>query len=343
MAEKESSWWDTIKSTASDTYDYLFDTDYSVPGYDTSSSGPSFNYSTSTGGSNTGSTSGTGGSFLSKPSEIYQLIDTYKRATGGGGSTSSGGITNTSDMNPYARLLALGAGGLGGLFAPDLLFGNKDTAGYKGSIPEYDAVRARVPDTFDPNRRSGSGGQRYFSDMQFVPQGEGAANMEAAATEAKGLAALNRENPASYPVKTMNMGGLIELIGQNPQILDYLAYATAGTGLGGLGAVLRRKYKEANKKEFNEGGMASKKEGMYLDGATDGMADEIPAMIDGEQPAMLSDGEFVIPADVVSHLGNGNSDAGAEELETMMNEVRMARTGTKKQAPEIKPQDFLPT
>ena len=352
MAEKKSSWWDSIKSTASEAYDYLFDTDYSVPGYDTSASGPSFNYSTSPGSGSTGSTGGTGGSFLSKPSDIYQLIDTYKRVTGGGGSSSSGGITNTSDMNPYARLLALGAGGLGGFFAPDLFFGNKDTAGYKGSIPEYDAVRARVPDTFDPNRRPGSGGQRYFSDIQFVPQGEGAANMEAAATEAKGLAALNRANPASYPVETMNtggeikkydIGGLIELIGQNPQILDYLAYATAGTGLGGLGAVLRRKYKEADKKDFNEGGMTSKKQGIYLDGATDGMADEIPAMIDGEQPAMLSDGEFVIPADVVSHLGNGNSDAGAKELETMMNEVRMARTGTKKQAPEIDPQDFLPT
>ena len=93
-----------------------------------------------------------------------------------------------------------------------------------------------------------------------------------------------------------------------------------------------------------EGGIATaKKQGMYLDGATDGMADEIPAMIDGEQPAMLSDGEFVIPADVVSHLGNGNSDAGAKTLENMMDEVRMARTGTKKQAPEIDPEDFLPT
>ena len=94
-----------------------------------------------------------------------------------------------------------------------------------------------------------------------------------------------------------------------------------------------------------EGGIATaaKREGMYLDGATDGMADEIPAMIDGEQPAMLSDGEFVIPADVVSHLGNGNSDAGAKVLEEMMDEVRVARTGTKKQAPEIDPEDFLPT
>ena len=48
------------------------------------------------------------------------------------------------------------------------------------------------------------------------------------------------------------------------------------------------------------------------------MADLIPATIDGTQPAALSDGEFVIPADVVSHLGNGNSEAGAEQLYSMM-------------------------
>ena len=95
--------------------------------------------------------------------------------------------------------------------------------------------------------------------------------------------------------------------------------------------------------DFAAGGIARLHKGRYLDGSTDGMADEVPAMIDNEQPAALSDGEFVIPADVVSHLGNGNSDAGAKELETMMDKVRMARTGTKKQAPAIDPEKFLPT
>lgn len=90
------------------------------------------------------------------------------------------------------------------------------------------------------------------------------------------------------------------------------------------------------------GGLAGLKKGKYLNGATDGMADEIPATIDRTQPAALSDGEFVVPADVVSHLGNGNSDAGAEVLTDMMDKVRMARTGTKKQGKEIDPQKFLP-
>lgn len=90
------------------------------------------------------------------------------------------------------------------------------------------------------------------------------------------------------------------------------------------------------------GGIARLKRGRFLDGDTDGMADEKPAMINNEQPAALSDGEFVIPADVVSHLGNGNSEAGAKVLENMMNKVRKARTGNEKQGKEIDPKKFLP-
>jgi hypothetical protein len=94
--------------------------------------------------------------------------------------------------------------------------------------------------------------------------------------------------------------------------------------------------------KFNQGGIIGFKEGRYLDGDTDGMADEKPAMIDGEEPALLSDGEFVIPADVVSHLGNGNSDAGAKVLEEMMARVRKARTGSEEQGAQIDPNDFIP-
>ena len=78
----------------------------------------------------------------------------------------------------------------------------------------------------------------------------------------------------------------------------------------------------------------------YLSGDTDGMADKIPAQIDGHQPAALAHGEFVIPADVVSHLGNGNSDAGAKQLYKMMDKIRMARTGRKAQGKEINPDKF---
>ena len=79
-----------------------------------------------------------------------------------------------------------------------------------------------------------------------------------------------------------------------------------------------------------------------VDGQGDGMSDDIPASIDNEQPAALSEGEFVIPADVVSHIGNGSSEAGAKEFYGMMDRVRMARTGRKKQSPEIDPERFMP-
>jgi len=80
----------------------------------------------------------------------------------------------------------------------------------------------------------------------------------------------------------------------------------------------------------------------YLGGPTDGMADRIPANIDGQQPAALSDGEFVVPADVVSHLGNGNSNAGANQLYNMMERVRKARTGSPQQGRQINPNQFMP-
>jgi hypothetical protein len=99
--------------------------------------------------------------------------------------------------------------------------------------------------------------------------------------------------------------------------------------------------KEQNNR-YAQGGLASvAPQGMYLGGPTDGMADQIPATIDNTQPAALSDGEFVIPADVVSHLGNGNSDAGATQLYGMMDRVRKARTGSTEQGKQINPNKFL--
>ena len=101
------------------------------------------------------------------------------------------------------------------------------------------------------------------------------------------------------------------------------------------------KLKEQNK-GYAQGGLASvAPQGMYLGGSTDGMADQIPATIDNRQPAALSDGEFVIPADVVSHLGNGNSDSGAKQLYGMMDRIRKARTGTTQQGKQINPNKFL--
>ena len=90
------------------------------------------------------------------------------------------------------------------------------------------------------------------------------------------------------------------------------------------------------------GGYAAGGNPRLLKGPGDGMSDNIPATIAGKQPARLADGEFVIPADVVSHLGNGSTEAGAKVLHGMMNKVRKARTGNSKQGKQINPRKFLP-
>lgn len=100
-------------------------------------------------------------------------------------------------------------------------------------------------------------------------------------------------------------------------------YASGGqVGIGTLGA-------------YSDGGQV-------VQGPGDGMSDSVPAMVDGKPVARLTTEEFVIPADVVSHLGNGSSNAGAARLYEMMDRVRMARTGNNTQAPAINPSSMLP-
>jgi hypothetical protein len=89
---------------------------------------------------------------------------------------------------------------------------------------------------------------------------------------------------------------------------------------------------------FAKGGLPPR----FLQGAGDGMSDSIKARIGGVQEARLADGEFVIPADVVSHLGNGSSKAGAKKLYSMMDKIRKARTGRTRQAPEVNPNKYMP-
>jgi hypothetical protein len=90
------------------------------------------------------------------------------------------------------------------------------------------------------------------------------------------------------------------------------------------------------------GGYAAGGSPRLLKGPGDGMSDNIPAVIGRKQPARLADGEFVIPADVVSHLGNGSTEAGAKRLHEMMNNVRKARTGNPKQGKQINPKKYMP-
>ncbi len=103
-------------------------------------------------------------------------------------------------------------------------------------------------------------------------------------------------------------------------------------------SVQQSKYGPVAKVGYAQGGDIPR----YLDSTEDGMQDGIGALIDGKQQAALSGGEFVIPADVVSHIGNGNSNAGAKQLYDMMDRIRAERTGTTQQGREIDPAQLLP-
>tara|TARA_R100000664_G_C2743003_1_gene131198 strand:+ start:315 stop:1478 length:1164 start_codon:yes stop_codon:yes gene_type:complete len=364
-------------------------------------------------------------------------------------------LDNRDDVATLAQFLGTGAvlGQNLGLFGSD----RQPDIGYQGTVPKYTAVRDRVANTFDPNRRPGSGGQRYFSDIRYVPEeGDVAAARTASIADAEGLAALNLTNPAKQvrvprtlpppiispntptelptvptaesvmpvtpspftspyqyiednPFNPLNiatpynqgrkvnkglstiekalmnydpgkydrgLGGLLGLTKPGPEIKERPSFTEIDLGMNdpdkrirtafqkrrfgelpmtpkeeaeflrmfGTDYIDRAGPKGSRRREYATGGIAElgTRKQRYLDGETDGMADEVPATIDNEDPAALSDGEYVIPADVVSHLGNGNSDAGAKVLDEMLSRVREARTGETEQAPEINPKEFLP-
>jgi len=223
------------------------------------------------------------------------------------------------------RSVAGAAGGVYGLYQANK---PQEKVGYQGGIPEYTAVRERVPTTYDPNRRPGSSGQQYFTAPQFAKKGDTAAidaARTAAVQQATEIANANATNPAR-------------------QTLPASTAVTSPAG-GGTAAVMPRSassvIEDLPVPKYADGGLAGMAKGRYLGGATDGMADKIPARIGGKQEARLSHGEFVVPADVVSHLGNGNSEAGAQRLYAMMDKVRKARTGNTKQGKQINPDKFL--
>jgi len=82
--------------------------------------------------------------------------------------------------------------------------------------------------------------------------------------------------------------------------------------------------------------------GRLLRGPGDGVSDSIPATIGGKQPARLAEGEFVVPARIVSELGNGSTEAGAKKLYAMMDRVQKARRKTKNVAADTKAHKYLP-
>jgi hypothetical protein len=259
------------------------------------------------------------------PYQARPDFGTRLMATGGTVNTnsstiSSGGIQDlygTNDQTTGTQNLSkdgYGIGRLNTLAAEGSRAKAADTfyaAGGPVAFAEGGSSRIYIPGYNDPVASQGSLGSNPLLALLaqiFAKQGVFNAQANTPAPAAKAPSAPMTINPMNEP-------------GMYPQASkDYMATKATDKGTFALEAA----------------------KGGYLDGAGDGMSDSIPGTIEGKQPARLADGEFVIPADVVSHIGNGSSKAGSKQLYTMLDRIRKARTGHTKQGKEIKPQKYMP-
>jgi len=344
----------------------------------------------------------------------------------------------TNGKVDFGKLAAI-AGGVYG--ASQANKQNLSSIGFSGQIPQLTAARAQAPFEYDAQRRPGSAGRRYMSDMIYGNPEDRAALVAKAQEQAKGIAALQRNDgsmrnaiaPGGYnPSPSYSNPGLEALYqGILGRGADYGGMAYWDRQFGneiddaerrqwltgaqdeqakqlGAGATVEDIYRQylgrqgdqagvdywkqqfggtvdANElrqfltgaqdeylQQINSGaGYARPSMAMpttpspgavpatdleqfayaaggpardpkYLRGSTNGQADEIQTTIDGAQPALLSHGEFVVPADVVSALGGGNSESGAEVLYSMMDRVRQQAFGRKKQMNKVNPGKVMP-
>lgn len=372
------------------------------------------------------------------------------------GSAAKSLFTKSDGSTDWAKLATI-AGGLYGYNKADDY--DLSGVGYSGTVPQLAAARAQVPYEYDAERRPGSYGRRYLSDMYYAKPEDTVKIQQQALEQAKGIAALQRADgsmstsiapggirplapapapaPAADPIipeqpQTPDRQWLYQGLGAGSspdaiaaayrewsdtvggdteanrnEALKYLtgigiseqninraydqyrgvpldqyrsltassspqdiarAYnqwiGTTGTvgnteanrteaaaylrNLGLNDATINQAYDAYLNKQFAKGGIAMlarggpAREPRYLDGNTNGQSDEIRTSIDGEEPALLSHGEFVVPADVVAALGGGNSNSGADVLYGMMDRVRKQAFGHEKQMKQVDPNKVLP-
>jgi hypothetical protein len=255
----------------------------------------------------------------------------------------------------------LGVAGAAGL-AQQLLGGGGGSgyAGYQGGIPKYTAERRQyaVPLTAAPytTKLSDQDVKNYLTRPNM--------------TEAMVARGMNE-----YGISPERVAGILNLPAATVQSKYQEAlgpnYASRRPGSGGVTYFSPIQYKPANttvatppgdtvvtppapvetvsendKQVFASGGIASlggySDGGQLLRGPGDGVSDDIPATIGDKQPARLADGEFVVPARIVSELGNGSTEAGARKLYAMMDRIKNARSKAKNIAANTKADKHLP-
>ena len=167
---------------------------------------------------------------------------------------------------------------------------------------------------------------------------------------AQGYADTQQADTAETGLGGLKKGGAIKYQqgGQTTAEMN-MAKASTPAPATSIDMILAKKNKEEMAKQgMNQGGITglTPDDGKMLNGMGDGVSDDIPAMIEGEQEAALSDGEFIVPARIVSELGNGSSDAGAQKLYNMIDRIQAARKQTigdnKQYAKDTNAERYLP-
>ena len=213
-------------------------------------------------------------------------------------------------LSGKSRLGAAGsvAGTLGMAALANKMFGGGGGgfAGYQGGIPTYTASRTMntIPTTMTVPKEGGG--------TQVVPRRPGSGGV-------------TYFSPMVYTPQSTVTGGA-----GNDTVKSGAGNDTV-TGSGGGIMSLRNGYLGS----YSDGGQ-------LLRGPGDGVSDDIPATIADKQPARLADGEFVIPARIVSELGNGSTEAGARKLYAMMDRIKKARRSAKDIAADTKTDRYLP-
>ena len=248
-----------------------------------------------------------------------------------------------------------------GLMAANTLFGPKT-----GGVPQpekYSGPLSRFK--YDPSRFSPTIAQQpspYYQPSYQNYRGYADGGMMDAGAN-PGMMMQGQNDPLAFQstgVERMASGGAPQGAYQIPNHMSAIDSYVAQANSGDMATVMAKaksgdqnamialnRLQGTPNQNYSGGGISSlggySDGGRMLKGPGDGMSDDIPATIANKQPARLANDEFVVPADVVSHLGNGSSDAGAKQLYKMMDRVRQARTGNKAQGKEINPDKYLPT
>lgn len=209
----------------------------------------------------------------------------------------------------YSLINALG-GGLGQT-------GQGVYKGYQGGIPNYTATRTMnpIPQTVDVPARAAAPATATTPAVSAAPA--------TTAPRRPGSGGITYFTPMTYTPVTTAAPATTPAVTTAPTVTAAAGGMMSAGGISALGS-------------YSDGGR-------LLKGPGDGVSDSIPATIGGKQPARLADGEFVIPARIVSEIGNGSTEAGAKKLYAMMDRVQGARKKSiKNVAANTKADKYLP-